>query len=110
MVRPIPSMSSYEMGYTLGFGTEKGLEIAISRRVMPLTKSYLEVRDVGNASKFSTIQSINTYGEWGTLSKRSFTCPNGSYTIDRATFYNRNYIIPGGRVIGTGQLQYLQKK
>jgi RHS repeat-associated protein len=106
----VPNMSAYAIGYDIGYGTEKGFEIAITRRVMPLPKSFLGVRDVGEASRFTTIQSIRTYKGWGTLSKRSFTWPTGGYTIDRATFYNRNYIIPAGRVIGAGQLQYLQKK
>jgi hypothetical protein len=110
-IQNVPNMSAYEIGYDLGFGIEKGLEIAITRRTMPLPKALLEgARDVGNASKFTTIQSLSTYGKWGRLGERSFTWPNGMYTIDRATYYNRNYIIPGGRVIGTGQLQHLQKK
>ncbi|WP_264536252.1 RHS repeat-associated core domain-containing protein [Flavobacterium sp. N1736] len=110
-IQNVPNMSAYEIGYDLGFGIEKGLEIAITRRTMPLPKALLEgARDVGNASKFTTIQSLSTYGKWGRLSERSFTWPNSMYTIDRATYYNRNYIIPGGRVIGTGQLQHLQKK
>jgi RHS repeat-associated protein len=107
-VQNIPNMSSYQIGYDLGFGSEKALEIAITRRVMPLSKSFLGVRNVGNASKFSTIQSVKTYGKWGTFSQRRFTWPTGGYTLDRATFFNRNFIIPSGRTIGVGQLQHFQ--
>jgi hypothetical protein len=106
----VPNMSAYEMGYDLGFGTEKGLELVITRRVMPLPKSFLGVRNVGDASKFTTIQSLNTYRKWGILRARGFTWTTGGYTFDRATFYNRNFIIPTGRVIGAGQFQYFQNE
>jgi len=109
-VQNIPNMSTYDMGYDLGFGTEKALEIAITRRVMPLPKTALKMRNVGEASRFSTIQSVQTYGKWGKFSHRQYTWPTGGYTIDKSTYYNRNFIIPAGRVIGVGQLQHIQNK
>ncbi|MCH8547159.1 MAG: RHS repeat-associated core domain-containing protein [Cryomorphaceae bacterium] len=105
----IPNMSAYEMGYDLGFGTEKALEIAITRRVTPMPKSSLGIRNVGDASRFTTIQSTSTYGRWGKLNQRMGTWTTGGSTLDRATFYNRNFIIPAGRVVGAGQLQHLQR-
>src|SRR5699024_11390517 len=90
-IQNIPDMSAYEMGYDLGFGTEKALEIALTRRVMPFSKTALGVRNVGNASRFSTIQSVNTYGKWGSFNQRKFTWPTG-------------------RGIGVGQLQHVQRR
>jgi RHS repeat-associated protein len=109
-IQNIPNMSAYEMGFDLGFSTEKALEIGITRNVMPISKTALGIRNVGKASRFSTIQSVNTYGKWGTFSQRQFTWPTGGYTLDKATFYNRNFIIPSGRVVGVGQFQHFQKK
>ena len=42
--------------------------------------SFLSVRDVINSIKFSTIQSVSTYGKWGTLSQRSYTWPTRGFT------------------------------
>jgi len=103
----VPNMSHYELGQSFGYGVEKVAEIAITRRVVPLPKSYLGLKNVGNASRYTTIQSFSTYGKWGRFSTRRFTFPN-SFTMDRATFFNRNFIIPSGRVITIGQLQYIQ--
>lgn len=94
--------TTVHLTYDLGFGTEKALEIVLTRRVMPLPKTALGVRNVGNASRFSTIQFLNTYGKWGSFNQRKFTWPTGGYTLDRATYYNRNLIIPAERIIGVG--------
>lgn len=32
-IQNVPNMSTYEMGYDLGYGTEKGLELLISRQI-----------------------------------------------------------------------------
>jgi len=107
-VTNIPNMSAYEIGQDLGFASEKVAEIAITRRVMPIPKSALGLPTLGRASEFTTIQSLRTYGKWGRFIRRRYTWPTGGYTLDKATYYNRNYIIPIGRLIGFGQLQYIQ--
>ncbi len=108
-VTNIPNMSAYEVGYDIGFTSEKISEILITRRVAPLPKSFLGVRNAFNSSRFTTIQSIRTYGKFGKFSKPLPTFPRGQ-TIDKAVFFNRNFVIPGGRFIGFGQLQYLQNQ
>lgn len=57
-IQNVPNLSAYELGFDLGYGIEKSLEFVITRRVMPLPKSFLKIRNVGDASKFTTIQSI----------------------------------------------------
>lgn len=106
----VPNMSAYEMGYDLGYGTEKLAEIWLTRRVMPVSKAAFGFRTIPDASRFTTLQSMSTYGRWGKLSTRLPTFPYGAKTIDRATFINRNFIIPFGRTVGAGQLQYFQEK
>jgi hypothetical protein len=75
---------------------------------MPLSKSYLGVKNAMRANRFTTIQSIRTHGKWGRISRKRRTWITGGSTKDRATYFNRNYIYPLGRTIGFGQLQYLQ--
>jgi hypothetical protein len=108
-VQNISNMSAYEIGYDLGFGTEKLAEIWLTRRVMPMPKSAFGYSTLSNASRYTTIQTVNTYRQWGQLATRRWTFPYGAYTIDRATFLNRNFIIPIGRTVGVGQLQHLQE-
>jgi hypothetical protein len=104
----IPNMSSTEISFDLGYGIEKLVEAAIVRRVIPLPKSLFGLKKVGSASRFTTIQSISTYGKWGKFISRKFTIPY-SFTLDKATFFNRNFLIPTGRIITVGQFQYIQK-
>lgn len=109
-VQNIPNMSAYEIGYGVGYGTEKLAEIWLTRRVMPVSKAAFGYRTTPGASRFTTLQSMSTYGKWGKLATRRRTFPYGAITIDRATFINRNFIIPFGRTVGAGQLQYFQKR
>ena len=96
------------MEYDLGFATEKVAEMLVTRRAMPLPKTFLGVKNAMGASRFSTIQSLSTYGKFGKFSKPMSTFMTGGRTIDIATYYNRNFIIPIGRVIGFGQFQHIK--
>ncbi len=109
-VQNMPSMTTYEMGYDIGYGAEKLAEIWLTRRVMPVSKAAFGYRTIPGASRFTTLQSMSTYGRWGKLASRLPTFPYGAMTIDRATFINRNFVIPFGRTVGAGQLQYFQNK
>jgi RHS repeat-associated protein len=108
VINKLDEFPSYAYGYGLGYGVVKIGEFILTRKVMPISKELNGFRVLGKASKYTTRSSIDLTHKLGRMSKRRYTFLNNSYTIDRGTFINRNFIIPTGRVIGVGQIQYIQ--
>lgn len=105
-------MTPYEMGHDIGFTSEKIAEIIVTKNVMPVTKSSLNLaRGFGKASKYTNMAS---YGLKGRLGRLPFTIPTPiigvfSRSNDIGIIMSRNLITPFGYLTGIGQLQHLKK-
>ncbi|MEM9859238.1 MAG: DUF6443 domain-containing protein [Bacteroidota bacterium] len=110
-INKIPTLTAYDWGYGIGFGSEKTLELILTRKAMPISKLNRGIPILGkNASAYTTRFSLDLNGKLGRMSIRRRTPLNGwnIKTIDRGTYLNRNFFIPTGRLSGIGQFQYLQ--
>lgn len=111
-LQDVPNMSTYEIGYDFGYGTEKVAEAVLTRKVMPVTKASLGLpKGFGNASNYTNMISYGLKGRLGQLPFRVRTPLVGlsAKSSDIGLVLSRNLITPFGYGVGLGQLQLVQK-
>jgi hypothetical protein len=107
-VQNIPNMTAFEYGYDLGYASEKVAEAYITGMTIPVPKSLLGLKTGLGGSSFTTISSVELRGAFGKFAKQKPTPLTLGGTKDIGTFIERNFVVPPGRIIGFGQLQYIQ--
>jgi RHS repeat-associated protein len=119
-IEDLPNKSAGEIGYGLGYVSEKVIETLITRKVLPFNKATAgtitinghtrNIVTVKGASTTTTRISMDLKGKLGKMAKSRKTFLNNAKTKDRGTYLTRNFIIPLGRTFSIFHFQYLQQK